>query len=207
MEFRGSAALATLQKLWFAAAGEEQRLAFVNQIGIVDGGIGMRNTCPKGSVAKEGPGDLREGVAFLNDDARGRPESRGYRGQKKARACHDVVGVNDSRIRSEQIMPAKSLAEILLCEFPEGIAWLHRDYVQFRRADGCGPCGSGRLRWRNSNDRRRGLGRSHAKNRPLGRCRMNHRRYGSGRSQANRGRRRRHYAEVRRRRGRNRRGH
>jgi len=77
----------------------------------------MRNTCPKGSVAKVGPGDLREGVAFLNDDARGRAESRGYRGQKKVSARHDVVGVNDSRIRSKQLMPRRASPRFCCASF------------------------------------------------------------------------------------------
>ena len=40
------------------------------------------------------------------------------------RACHDVVGVNNGRIGSEQIVPAKTVAEILLRQLPEGVAGL-----------------------------------------------------------------------------------
>jgi len=194
------------RNLWFAAGREEQRLAFVNQICIVDGGIGVRKAGPVGSAAKMGPGDLGEGIALLNDDACGRAESRRYRRQEKVRACHDVVGIHDSRICSDQIVPPETLAKMLLRELPKGVAGLHSDRVQFHRAAGCGTYDRGRLRWRNWHDRRSGLGRSYAKNRRLRRRRTNHGRYRLRWRHANRGCRRRHHAKVRPRSGRLKRG-
>lgn len=67
----------------------------------------------------------RKGIAFLNDDACGRAEASSYRGQKNMGACHNVVGVNDSRIGSEQVVPTEAVAKSFLGEFPEGIAGLH----------------------------------------------------------------------------------
>lgn len=94
-------------------------MAFVNQIGIVYRGIGVGNARPVGGVAKVGSGYIGKGIALLNDDACGRPESRGYRRQKKVRACHDVVRVNDSWIHSDQIVPAKAFPKILLRQLPK----------------------------------------------------------------------------------------
>jgi hypothetical protein len=104
-------------------------LAFVNQIGIVDDGIGLGDAQPEGGVAKMGPGDLGEGVALLNDDACGRAKSSGNRGQENMRACHDVVRVNNGRIGCDQIVPAKTVAEILLRKLPQGVAGLYCQHV------------------------------------------------------------------------------
>jgi hypothetical protein len=84
------------------------------------------------------PGKLGEGVALLNDHASGRAETRRDRGEENVGARHYVVGVNDGRICSEQIVPAKAFSEILLREPPEGVAGLDCYYVQFRRTSGCG---------------------------------------------------------------------
>lgn len=114
-----------------------------------------------------GPGDVRESIAFSNDDSCSRTETRGYCGQENVGAGHNVVGVNNGWVDSEQIVPAKALAEILLRELPEGVAGLDCYGVQFRRIGGCGPCGRGRLQRRYSNDRRGRLRRSYAKDRLL----------------------------------------
>ena len=39
---------------------------------------------------------------------------------------HDVIGVNDARIDSEQVVPAETFAEVLLREFPEGVSGPYR---------------------------------------------------------------------------------
>lgn len=73
-------------------------------------------------------GDLEEGVAFLHGHrCGGRGGGRG--GEKDLRASFDVVGVVDVRVNGEQVMPAESLTEILLGEFPERVAGLHGDHV------------------------------------------------------------------------------
>ena len=105
--------------LRLAAGGQEEHLAFEDQVCIMDSRIRVRDARPVGRVAKMGPGDVGEGIAFLNDDSCGRAETRGYCGQENLGACHDVVGVNDGRIDSEQIVPAKPLAEVFLGKLPE----------------------------------------------------------------------------------------
>ena len=66
-----------------------------------------------------GVSDCRQCVALLNDDSCGCAETRGYCGQENLGACHDVVGVNDGRIDSQQIVPTKTLAEVFLGKLPE----------------------------------------------------------------------------------------
>jgi hypothetical protein len=57
-----------------------------------------------------GAGNLREGIALLNDDAGGRAETRRDRGEENVGACHDVIGVNNGRICRNQLVPAKTFA-------------------------------------------------------------------------------------------------
>jgi hypothetical protein len=187
-----------VQNLSFAAGGKEQRLAFENQIGIADGGIGAGDASPVGGAAKMGAGNLREGIALLNDDAGGRAKTRRDRGQENVGACHDVVGVNNGWICGNQIVPAKTFAQILLCELPERVTGLHCYYLQFRRARGGGTCRSGRLYWRNSNNGRGRLGRSYAKGGRRRRCGTNHWRCGLPWRHANGGSGGRHNCKVRR---------
>ena len=73
-----------------------------------------------------GSGNLGEGITLSHDDACGRAEARGYGGQENMGACHDVVGVNNGRIGSDQIVPAKAVSKILLRELPKRVARLHR---------------------------------------------------------------------------------
>ena len=108
-----------MNPLGFATAGDEQRLTFVDDVGITDGWVRLCDARPIGGMAELGVSDRRQCVALLNDDSCGRAETRGYCRQENLGACHDVVGVNDGRIDSQQIMPAKTLTEAFLGKLPE----------------------------------------------------------------------------------------
>jgi hypothetical protein len=81
-----------------------------------------------------GLGDLGEGVAGAHGELCG----SGERGREvKLGAGDDVVGIEDAGVDGEEVAPAKTLAESLRGELPEGVAGLDGDDISF---GGC--CGS-----------------------------------------------------------------
>ena len=97
------------RKLWLAAGGNEEHLAFEDQVRIADDWIRLSDAGPIRSVAKVGLGDGRQRVALLHGDLRCGP-NRGDRRQENLRACLDPVRVTNRRIDGEQFLPASSPA-------------------------------------------------------------------------------------------------
>lgn len=87
-------------------------------------------------MAELGLCDLRECVAGLDGDLFSGEARRARRRQNHLRAGYDVIRIADRRIGGEQLAPAETLSEILLGEFPKGIAALHGHYISFRGVHG-----------------------------------------------------------------------
>jgi hypothetical protein len=113
-------------------------------------------------MAKVDLSDGRQCVALLHHDLRRGP-NRGDRRQENLRASLDLVRVADRGVDGEQLLPARSLAQILLCNLPERVTRLYDHRVEFCRADrhnrnhrcrGCDRNRSSRLQ-RNNPSRRR----------------------------------------------------
>ena len=82
----------------------------------MDGRIGTGDTRCVRSVTQLRLRNLGERVAGPHRELSSGAEGRDRSGQKNLRAGHDVVGVENARIGRKQIMPAESMAKVLLGE-------------------------------------------------------------------------------------------
>lgn len=101
------------KKLRLAAGGEEKGLAYVDAVGVADGGVGAGDARSVGGVAKLGLGDLGEGVTRAHGELYGDTGGRDCGGEVKLGAGDDVVGIKNAGIGGAEVVPAETLAEIL----------------------------------------------------------------------------------------------
>src|SRR5438046_1444303 len=73
-EFRGwQALLQKPRKLWLAGGGNEEHLAFEDQVRVADGWICLSDARPAGGMAKIGLSDGGQSVALFHGDLRRSP--------------------------------------------------------------------------------------------------------------------------------------
>jgi hypothetical protein len=107
-------------------------LAFVDAVGVRDFGIGLRDAAPRRGATVRGSRNTRKHVALFNGDLEIGFQAGDFGGHHDFRAGGDARGVSNARVSGQQFLPARAAAEILLREFPEGIAGLNDDGMQWR---------------------------------------------------------------------------
>jgi len=95
--------------------------------GRYDALLGRWGTTPENIL-----GGCQQAVRVRRMAASGGYTERNRWRQEKLRTGEDAIGIEDAGVGGEQFAPAETGAEILLGEFPEGIAAFHGDYNSLR---------------------------------------------------------------------------
>lgn len=114
-----------------AGRGNEEDLAFADEVGVADGGVGLGDAEPGVGMVELGLRDGPERVAMTHGVLGGGAHRRHKSGKNNLGAGLDVIGIAEAGIDGSDFLPAAPIAKALGSEFPKRVARFHDDDIHF----------------------------------------------------------------------------